>query len=641
LKTHVAPPARTRATASIALCFLYDMAVGVGAMSFAVTELGAGRGQIEGSALVPGVLFAVFLGLAMWLSGLHRAVWRYVGYLDIMRLARVTGLTLIVFSAVKFFAPGTLFPGILRGDGPSVLVGGVLAFALMAAGRLAVRGVTTGDVSAAFRPQKASVSPAVVFGAHEDVAAALRDARRANGGAQFRPVAIVETDPSNQGRTIEGVPVAGDTSTLEHTMRQAEAREGKKPTLAVAARPGDREVWERALAVAAYLDAPVRRIASGDRTATLEPVAPQDLLARAPRKLDPARVRAFLEGRVVMITGAGGTIGSELSRQIAAGAPALVVLVDASERALYEVHLDLREGHPDLAVEPVIADVRNVDAVRDVFERFRPDVVLHAAALKHVPLMEQNPIEAVRVNVGGVQVVAEAAARSGVGAFVFISTDKAVNPTNVMGATKRVGELIVQDWARRAPAVRWSCVRFGNVLGSSGSVVPLFERQINRGGPVTVTDPEITRYFMTVEEASSLVLQAAALEADGGPLYVLDMGEPVKIADLARQMIRLKGFEPDVDIAIRFTGLRPGEKLHEEVFHASEDVKPSLVDGVLIATEQPLQSKPLQTKIEALVAAATARDADATLRALSKLVPAFVAPPRKTVPRFVASDAAE
>ncbi len=630
---------RTRAVASMALCLAFDLVVAGGAMTGAILALTPGA-SIPAGALVPGATYAALVAFLFWASGEHRAVWRYVGYIDIVRLVRTVLLAVLVFVAIKSFTPPSLLPGIQHGRGATVALGAALGLLAMVLGRLAVRGATTGDLSAALRFQDVRLTPTVVFGPHEEVAAALRHARRSDEAVRFRPVAIVETDAVHQGRTIEGVPVAGGPNTLEHTLRQAQAREGRPPVLAVAAAPGARRLWEQALTTAARLDVPVRRIATAGREASLESVMPQDLLSRPPRRLDPERVRRLVRGRRVLITGAGGTIGSELARQVAAAAPARVLLLDASERAVYEIDLDLRERGHGALVEPVIGDVRNREAMDEVFAAWQPEIVLHAAAFKHVPLMEANPVEAVRVNVGGVRIVADAAVRHGARAFVLISSDKAVNPTNVMGATKRVGELIVEARAREAPQVRWASVRFGNVLGSSGSVVPLFERQIAAGGPVTVTDPAITRYFMTVEEATSLVLQAAALEAEGHALYVLDMGEPVRIVDLARQMIRLKGLEPEIDIPIVFTGLRPGEKLHEEIFHAHEDAVPSAIEGVRAvrtrrqgrggskgaarAAEAAARNDArTEARIEALTEAANQRDTPAVLGLLAELVPAF------------------
>lgn len=353
--------------------------------------------------------------------------------------------------------------------------------------------------------------------------------------------------------------------------------------------------------------------------------SPASILARRPRSLDPTRTRDLIQGRRVLVTGAGGTIGGELARRAAAQGPESLILLDASEFNLYALDQQLKEtqAHADWTV--AFGDVRDRARLEQVFERHRPEVVLHAAALKHVPLMQAHPCEAVLTNVGGVVHVMELA-REASASFVFISTDKAVNPTNVMGATKRVAERVVQALAQGA-ATRSAIVRFGNVLGSTGSVVPLFERQIARGGPVTVTDKDMERWFMTVGEAAELVLQAATLPDPGdAQVFVLDMGEAVRIDDLARQLIRLAGHEPDLDIRIEYTGLRPGEKLTEEIFYAAEDVRPTAVEGVLTARAEAATLADLKPRLDALLATAAARDEAETLACLTALEPEFSQP---------------
>lgn len=355
----------------------------------------------------------------------------------------------------------------------------------------------------------------------------------------------------------------------------------------------------------------------------MNPKSLLQLMARPPRALDPSRAADLIAGRRVLVTGAGGTIGAELTRRAAALGPERLILFDASEYNLYALDREMQETRGGVAWTAQLGDVRDRARLAQLFERERPEVVLHAAALKHVPLMETHPCEAVLTNVGGV-VNVMALARECADAFVFVSTDKAVNPTNVMGATKRVGERVVQAMGEGGRA-RAAIVRFGNVLGSTGSVLPLFERQIARGGPVTVTHRDMTRWFMTVGEAAELVLQAAALPSEPGraSLFVLDMGEPVRIDDLARQLIRLHGKEPDRDIPIAYIGLRPGEKLHEEIFYAAEDVAPTGVEGVLTARADAVEADRLMAGVEDLLAAASARDEAATLARLKVLEPAF------------------
>jgi FlaA1/EpsC-like NDP-sugar epimerase len=348
-------------------------------------------------------------------------------------------------------------------------------------------------------------------------------------------------------------------------------------------------------------------------------VAVEDLLGRTPVELDEKSVGQFLKGRVVMVTGAGGSIGSELARQVARYAPSRLLLVDRAEFVLFDIEQELLGRFHDVAVVPLVGDVGDESRMRTIFSEERPEVVFHAAAHKHVPMMERHPCEAIKNNVLGTKRLGEIAGAFGAEAFVLVSTDKAVNPTSVMGASKRVAELVVQDLARRFPT-RYVAVRFGNVIGSAGSVVRTFREQIRRGGPVTVTHPDMRRYFMTIPEAAQLVLQAGAM-GKGAEIYVLDMGRPVRILDLAVGMITLCGFRPFDDIPIVFTGLRPGEKLYEELQLTGETLAktrhPKIFIGRLGGTSTPV----LRTAVSELASLAEAGNADGIRRALARLLP--------------------
>jgi O-antigen biosynthesis protein WbqV len=327
-------------------------------------------------------------------------------------------------------------------------------------------------------------------------------------------------------------------------------------------------------------------------SSNIRPIALEDLLGRPETVLDRQSITSFIQNKCVIVTGAGGTIGSELTRQIAALKPTKLILLENSEFNLYAIELELRETYPSLSIIPCIADVRDATRVQSIFEQQKPNLVFHAAALKHVPMAEVNVRETLLTNVMGTKNIADAAAQFSCEAMVLISTDKAVRPANVMGASKRIAEHYCQASDYHNPNTRFLTVRFGNVLGSTGSVVPRFRDQIAKGGPITVTHPDITRYFMTVREAVELVLQASAhaagIKTQRGKIMVLDMGKPVKIADLARQMIRLAGLKPDEDIKITYTGLRAGEKLYEELFSESEHLTPSGADGVHLAAATPI-----------------------------------------------------
>lgn len=395
---------------------------------------------------------------------------------------------------------------------------------------------------------------------------------------------LFDDDRARQGARIGGVPVLGPLEALADPARRATATH-----LIVAMPSATPAQRRRALELAAGSGLPVLTVPGAEelregraRVERLRDIEPEDLLGREPVRLDEAGVAAALAGRTVLVTGAGGSIGSELVRQVARLGPARLVLLELSEFNLYAIEQELREQHPGLEAVPLIADVKDAAGLRALFAQWRPQVVFHAAAYKHVPLMEErNALAALRNNTLGTWHAARAAAEAGAERFVLVSTDKAVNPTNVMGATKRAAEMVVSRLAALHPGTRFVAVRFGNVLGSSGSVIPKFKEQIARGGPVTVTHPDIIRYFMTIPEAARLVLQAAAVGASG-QVMVLDMGEPVRIVDLARDLIRLSGHTVE-EIGIEFTGLRPGEKLYEELLAAADDTLPTAVPRLRVA----------------------------------------------------------
>ena len=465
--------------------------------------------------------------------------------------------------------------------------------------------------------------------------------------APYEVVGLVAVSSRRVGRGVAGVPVLGTLAELPQVIERLERREQRPRRLIIAADGVDGTAVRQLLDIADRLAIPLARLpritdfrdAPKDGAARIEPVAIEDLLGRPQAVLDRESMRRLIEGRRVLVTGAGGTIGAELVRQVAALGPSRLTLFDSSEYQLYSIDREILEAYPGLPRDAVIGDVRDAARVEEAIAAARPELVFHAAALKHVPIVEAHPIEGALTNTIGTRNVAEACRVHGVGAMVLISTDKAVNPGNVMGATKRAAEMICQalDLAEgpRAGGTRYVTVRFGNVLGSTGSVVPLFQRQLAHGGPLTVTDREITRFFMTVREAVELVLQAAALaHEDGarGRIFVLDMGEPVKIVDLARQMIRLAGLKPDEDVRIEFIGLRPGEKLHEELFYADEALAPTRISSIRLASPRSLDATALAPMLDALADAARDRHEGRTLEILARLVPEFRAGPSRTPP---------
>ncbi|MET0545831.1 MAG: polysaccharide biosynthesis protein, partial [Caulobacterales bacterium] len=554
------------------LALWLDAALGAAAMYFAIWYRYAidPRPEPEHIAWQSAVAFALATAVAFYTLGVHRNVWRYSGVEDLWRILKAITLANLIFVPAMFVINrGIDFPRTSIFLELPVFAGLAIGFRVLASRLSAWRG------QFAVGPIDNCKPVTLLVGAAADAASALAAARMdARGGDRSPRIAgIITTDDQHIGRAIRGVRILGGPDEIDDAIEKLRHDYGSLPQVAVAGALTNRKAIEIALAAASKVRATIYRFSPGDGAAYLAPIAPADLLTRPPHDISSKDTAALIEGKRVLVTGAGGSIGSELCRQIAAAKPAQLILFEASERNLYEIDMELSERFPGVPRLAAFGDVRDIKRVEEVFSQNRPEVVMHAAALKHVPLMELNPNEAILTNVCGVKAIADAAAAWGCGAFVFISTDKAVNPSNVMGSTKRAGEIYVRAMAETYPQIGWAAVRFGNVLGSAGSVLPLFERQISQGGPVTVTDPEITRYFMTVQEASRLVIAAAAHAFQsqvrngkapqqglrGGEVYVLDMGSPVKIVDLAEQLIRLKGLEPNEDIKIVFTGLRPGE----------------------------------------------------------------------------------
>jgi FlaA1/EpsC-like NDP-sugar epimerase len=486
--------------------------------------------------------------------------------------------------------------------------------------------------------------PVLLISAKDGADTFIREMRR-DPRAVYRVVGVLADTPSRVGREIYRVPILGTIDALDSVVEQLDRR-GKRPQkLIITAQnlPGHqiRRLLDRADALAIPL-ARLPKLTDFKRNLdnperALEPIALEDLLGRSQAVLDRDGMAQLIRSRRILVTGAGGTIGAELARQIAALSPGRLVLLDNGEFALYGIDVELRERFPGLLPVPLLRDVRDRAQIDEVVAAEKPEIIFHAAALKHLPMVEANPIEGVLTNVVGSRNVAEAARANGTSLVVMISTDKAVNPASVMGATKRLAESFCQaldlyEARRRGPlshGTRYVTVRFGNVLGSTGSVVPLFQRQLAAGGPLTVTDPEVTRFFMTVREAVELVLQASALSPESeatdarGKIFVLDMGEPVKIVDLAQQMIRLAGLRPGRDVGIEFIGLRPGEKLHEELFHPAEPLIPTGNPAIRLAAPRTADYAMLARSIDELEENARARREERLLQLLARLVPEY------------------
>ncbi len=452
---------------------------------------------------------------------------------------------------------------------------------------------------------------------------------------KYHVVGFIDDDPRKRGIRIHGVPVIGEVSELAAVAEKQNAEEViialPQPTRDQLRRimevcKGQRLTFRIVPGVADLIDgrADIGRLREVDIN---------DILGRDPVQLDTENIGQFLAGKVVLVTGAGGSIGSETCRQLVAFRPKRLMLLEQAENNLFHIDRELRAAHPDLDVVPVIADICDRQRIEDVFNRYQPDVVFHAAAHKHVPMMELNPGEAIKNNVFGSKNVTDMALKSGAGAFVLISTDKAVNPTSIMGCTKRITEMYCQSLSQgdRGGRTKFVIVRFGNVLGSTGSVVPIFRDQIARGGPVTVTHPEMRRYFMTIPEATQLVIQAGAM-GKGGEIMLLDMGTPVKIVDLARDMITLSGFRPDVDIRIDFLGMRPGEKLFEELRTRSEDILPTHHEKIFIWQNRGCTKEEIEPALEQLRTVADGTSLGEVQTVLKQVVPEFEPGPEPPPP---------
>lgn len=505
--------------------------------------------------------------------GLYRVLWQYASLRELLMIGEAALLAGAWFWVLRLIAPGQGFPR-------TVIAGTtLLSFLFVGALRFAFR-IQPFDASGLRAPSRHSHGrKTLVYGAGRAGAVFVRDMARTSR-APVDVIGFVDDDPAKQGKEIDHIGVLGSGRRLSELIRKHNVDDlviampslGPERLATVLARC-------TGLGVRLRIMPPVTMTTVLDhrRRIPLRDVDIEDLLARKPVTVDLAEVQSHIIGKCVLITGAGGSIGGELVRQVAALAPSTLILLGHGENSIFNILDDLRAVDYKVTVIPLIADVRDEQRIEATFSHYRPHIVFHAAAHKHVTLMEHNPIEAVSNNVFGTLNMALAAQRHQANTFVLISTDKAVNPTNYMGASKRLSEMIVQSLAQCNNGTRFAAVRFGNVLGSRGSVVPVFRRQIAAGGPVTVTHPSATRYFMTVPEAVELVLQAAVY-AEGGAVFTLDMGAPVPIVDLATNLIRLSGYEPNHDIRIVFTGLRPGEKLHEELWADTE---------VLLETRHP------------------------------------------------------
>jgi FlaA1/EpsC-like NDP-sugar epimerase len=558
------------------------------------------------------LVLAVQGGVFAW-TGLYKGLWRFASLPDLWNIVRASlvgtlgiGLVLFLYTRLDGVPRSTfiLYPIVL-----SILLGGPrLAYRFWKDSRL--------DLFASRKSQRV-----IIIGAGRAGETLARDLRR---DARYQLVGFVDDDASLRGARLHGIPVLGVMDQIPRLAREVAAQ------MILIALPGASTAQMRRVVELCQESGVTFRtvprlddvVAGRAQFNQIKEVAIEDLLGRDSVELDWTAIRTSISGRTVLVTGGGGSIGAELCRQVARLGAGALIIVENCEYNLYRIERELSAQYPELILHACLVDAGDRMAMTELFERHRPKIVFHAAAYKHVPLLQEQLREAVRNNILATRVVAQAAAAVGCERFVLISTDKAVNPTSVMGACKRVAEILCQNFSRQTTTTHFVTVRFGNVLDSAGSVVPLFREQIRDGGPVTVTHPEISRYFMTIPEACQLILQASAL-GQGGEIFALDMGEPVRIRDLAEQMIRLAGKQPGVDVPIVFTGLRPGEKLFEELFDAREEYSGTTHAKIFLARSREVAWEMLCMQLDQLGDAVRSCDEDAMQRLISRLLPAF------------------
>jgi FlaA1/EpsC-like NDP-sugar epimerase len=613
------------------VAFLHDVIMA--AVSFPLSlylRVGDDISYFAQSFLLEGVLiFTAVAAAVFWFADLYRGIWRYASLNDLMAIIKAVSLIVVIYLPLLFLITRLQdFPRSLP------LINWFVLLVLLGGPRFLYRVFKDRRLEHVLESTGSGRVPVLLVGAGDAAELFIREQGR-DRGAPYRVVGVIDETGGRVGREIHGVPVLGRIEETEDIVtRQLET----KPRRLILTRDSlDGSHVRSLLDIADRHGMTLARLPRlselkdglQDRLAT-RPVAVEDLLGRPRTVLDREAMRRLVSGRRVLVTGAGGTIGSELARQIAAMGPEALVLFDSSEYQLYEIDMALSESHPELNRKPVLGSVRDRGRIEDVMAREKPELVFHAAALKHVPMVERNPNEGVLTNVIGTRNVADACRAAGVRVMVQISTDKAVYPANVMGATKRLAESYCQalDMADQPEGgTRFVVVRFGNVLGSTGSVVPLFQRQLAAGGPLTVTHPDMTRYFMTVREAVELVLQASALgvadEESEGRIFVLDMGEPVRILDLAHQIIRLAGLRPGKDIDVEIVGPRPGEKIHEVLLHDAEKSIPTTCEGLTLAAPRTYELSLMTRTIDELEQAARSRNTERTLALLHAMVPDF------------------
>lgn len=560
-------------------------------------------------------VFIVATIIIFYILGLYNRIWKYASIGELLAVVySVTAATLAYIGISYFVMKAGSFPF----PRSFFLLNLLLNIFLIGGSRLAWRLVR--DNALHMGPDQGK--PILIIGAGDTGLLTAKELKRHYNG-EIRIVGFVDDDPNKQNLKLLGVPVLGDREAIPKLINKYQIQE-----IIIAIPSADGSVIREIVALCQDSDAKIKilpgvydLIEENITVNHIRDVQVEDLLGRDPVKVDLEEICGYLSEQTVLVTGAGGSIGSELCRQIIQFSPQKLLLLDNCENSMYDIEMELGSLDANVEIVPLVKDVRDKNAIDRIFEAYKPQVVFHAAAHKHVPLMEANPEEAIKNNVMGTYHVAQAADRWGAKKFVLISTDKAVNPTSIMGASKRLAEIVIQ-YIDKGSKTNFVAVRFGNVLASRGSVIPLFKKQIAAGGPVTVTDPEMVRFFMTIPEAVELVIQAGAL-ARGGEIFVLDMGEPVKILDLARTLIKLSGFEPDKDIDIVFTGIRPGEKLFEELLTAEEGINATTHARIFVLKPDNIELYDVEALIKDILIGNLPRNRTETIKLLGSFTTSF------------------
>ena len=618
------------------IAFFHDVVMAT--VSFPLSlylRVGEGAFSLAADYLVPGTIaFVMVSAIVFRRCRLYRGVWRYASMNDMLAIVKAVSLTVLLFLPLLFLLTR-------MEDVPRSLpfINWLILVLLLGGPRFAYRLFKDRGLNLVLESTNHVRVPVLLIGAGDATELFIRQQHR-DTNAPYRVVGVVDEKGTRIGREIHGVPVLGGIDEIEALVNGKMGQRGwvRPQRLVLTKEKVDGTQVRDLLVVAERMGLTLARLPKPGRLSgveeqmTVQPIAVEDVLGRSQTVLDRQPLSQLVNGRQILVTGAGGSIGAELVRQIAELEPAGISLLDNGEFALYQIDIELAERFPALPRAAILGDIRDRMRISDVLEREKPEVVFHAAALKHVPMVEANPMEGVLTNAVGTRNVADACLAADVKLMVQISTDKVVDPSSVMGATKRLAESYCQalDLAgENLGKTKFVTVRFGNVLGSTGSVIPLFQRQLAAGGPLTVTHPDVTRYFMTIREAIELVLLASALglrdTTSSGKIFVLDMGEPVKILDLARQVIRLAGHKPDEDIGIEITGLRPGEKLAESLLHAAEELVSTDADGLMLAAPRVVDLATLSRAFDDLETAARDRQRAHTLALIHTLVPEYAA----------------